>query len=203
MVSDDRVDLDPSKEFTLGFYQAEQENTQGESNGGIDSVFDSRKDGNEDTNKEDDNLDWRDFPELVDNVWGGNKIANGVDDNGRERRVGDVEENSRKGIDGKEDDHSSEDTTERSSNSSLGGDSSTGERTSNWVSTEEWAKHIGGTNGDEFLRGVNGVVVDTTERLGDSNMLKQQDNDGSWNFTRESAQNTRVKDWDTSILEAY
>jgi hypothetical protein len=68
VISNDRVDLDFAKETAASLHGAEEKNAERDANGGIDSVLDAGKDGDDDPGKEDDNLDGRDSPKLVDGI---------------------------------------------------------------------------------------------------------------------------------------
>ena len=140
MVANDRMDLHFAEEAAIGFDDAEEQNSSGERNCGVDTVLDGGKDGHEDTGKEDDDFQWRDTPELVKSVWGRDQVSNGVDDDSRQTRVGDVEEDGVQAVDGDEDYNGGKYTGKRSSYTSFRLDGGPGERSSGRISPQEWAQ---------------------------------------------------------------
>ena len=140
MVSYDRVDFHFAEEAAFGFDDAEQQNSDGETNCRVDTVLDAGKDGHEDTGKEDDDFKRRDPPKLVNNVWGRDHVSNCMDDDSRQTRVGNVEEDGVQGVDGDEDYNSGKNTGKRSSYTSFRLNGGPGERSSGRISPEEWAQ---------------------------------------------------------------
>jgi hypothetical protein len=124
-----------------------------------------------------------------------------MDDDTSKTCVGNVEEDSSKGIESKQDDNSSDDTSEGSSDTSLGLDGSSGERSSGGVGSKEGTEKVANTNGDEFLGGVDNIVVDTAERLGDGNMLNQDNDDGGGKLRDEGFDDGGVDLGDSSVSE--
>lgn len=86
------------------------------------------------------------------------------DDRGK-GSIGDVEENGWQSINGEKDNERGNDTSEWGPNTSFGFDSSARKTSSGRVSTQKWTKEVADTNGDQFLRWIDGIIVDTTERF--------------------------------------
>ena len=164
---------DLAQEASTGLENAEHQNCKGCRNCGIYSVLDIGEDGHKHTCKENGDLKGRNSPKLVNSIWWRDEIQHGVNDDCRKRSVGNVEEHCRERIDGQENNNSSDYTSEWSSNTSLGLDGSTRERTGGRICTEERPENICDTNGNHLLGRVNDIVVDTTKGLGDRNMLNQ------------------------------
>lgn len=93
MVTNDRVNLDASKEASLGLEGSEEEKGSRDRDGGVDTVLDGAEYGDEDTSEEDDDLEWRNLPEAIDDSWRSDQVTDGVNDNGGEGSIGNVEEN--------------------------------------------------------------------------------------------------------------
>lgn len=172
------ADTDNTEEAALGLEKSEDDNGKGDADGGVDSVLDAGEDGNEDTSEEDGHLKGRDAPELVNDLGRGDDISDSVDDDSGESCVGNVEEDSSQSVESQQHNNSSNDTSEGSADTSLCLDGSSGEGSSGGVGTEEGTEQVGDTNGDELLRRVDDVVVDTAEGLGDGDVLNQDDDDG-------------------------
>ncbi len=202
VVAEHRGHPDAAQEPTLGTQDAVKEHRGGEADGAVDAVLDGRKDGNDDANEENEDLQGRDEPELIHGVGRGDQVAHGVDDDGGERCVRDVVEHRGQGVDGEEDHDGSDNTGKGSSHTGLGLDGGTAERTSSGISTQERTENIGHTNGHHLLGGVDGVVVDTAERLRDGDVLNQQDDDGGRQVARDVAGDGLVKHGDGGVLEA-
>lgn len=124
-----------------------------------------------------------------------------MDDDTSKACVRDVEEDSSKGVESKQDDNCSDDTSEGSSDTSLGLDGSSGERSSGGVSSEEGTEKVADTNRDEFLRGVDNIVVDTAERLGDGDVFDQYNDDSSGKLRDERLDDGGVDLGDSSVSE--
>lgn len=202
MITNDGVNLDLAQEAATGLRKAEEEQTGGNSNSDVDAVLNRREDGDNHTCEEDENFEGRDSPELVDGVGSEDEITDGVDDDCGENGVGDPEEDCRKSVDCKEDDNRSNDTGKGGTHTSLGLDGSTREGTGRGVGAEEGAEQVGDTDGEELLGGVDDIVVDTAERLGNCNVLDQQDDDGGGKFASKCLDDGDV-DWGcASIGEA-
>jgi hypothetical protein len=120
-------DTHNTKEATAGLEETEDDDSGGHGNRGVDTVLNRAEDGNKNTSEEDDNLNGRDTPELVNDLGRGDDISDGVDDNTSKTRVGDVEEDSGKGVESEQDNNGSDDTSEGSTDTSLGLDGSSGE----------------------------------------------------------------------------
>lgn len=177
LVLGDTIDADASEDRALSLGQAEEEEGGGGGDGEVDAVLDVGEEGEEDTGKENKHLERRYFPELVDNVGRGNEINDSVDNEAGQGGHGNVEEDLGQGVESQEDDDGSEDTGERSANTSLRLDGGTGKGSSCGVSTEEGTQEISEAHSDQFLRGIDNVVVDSAKRLGDGDVLDNQDND--------------------------
>lgn len=195
----------------LGVHSAEEpagalgdaEEKQGSRSGDchVDAVLDRGEDGDEDTGKEDDKLERRGLPVLVHFPRRRDKITDGVDNDGRKTGGRDEEEDGRQGIESEKNDDSGKDTSEGRPDASLGLDGSAGEGAGGRVAAEERTEDVGETNGDEFLGRVDDVVVDTTERLGDGNVLNQEDQDGGRDVRAKGRQDLGVEARSTNVLE--
>ena len=139
VISNDRMDFHFAKEATFGFDDAEQQNSDGETNCRVDTVLDARKDSHKDAGKKDDDFKWRDAPELVQSVRGRDQVSDCVDDDSRQTRVGNVEEDGGQGVDGEEDHNSGKNTGKRSSYPSFRLDGGPGERSSGRIGPKKWA----------------------------------------------------------------
>lgn len=196
------ADANNTEEAALGLEQTEDDNSKRNADGGVDTVLNGAEDGDENTSEEDDHLNRSNAPELVDDLGGSDDISDSVDDDGREGSVGDVEEDSSQGIEGKEHNDGGDDTSEGSADTSLGLDSSSREGASGRVSTEEGSEQVGDTNSDKLLRGVDDVVVDTAEGLGDGDVLNQDNDDGSRKLRKEGLDDAGVDLGGSSVGEA-
>lgn len=121
------MDLDFAKEAAFGFDHPEQQNCNRDTNGRVDTVLDAREHGDEDSSEEYNHFDRRNSPELVDCVGWCDQITDSVDDYSRQRCAGNVEEDSWQCIDSEKHHNSGDDTSERSTHTSLGLDSSSRE----------------------------------------------------------------------------
>jgi len=173
VVTKNRVDLDLAKEVTLGLEHTPKQQCGRCAHGGINTILNGGEDSDKNTSKENDHLQRRDSPELVNCVWRGDEITDSVDDNGRETGTWNVEEHRCQRIDSQEDHNGSDDTGKRRAHTSLGLDGSTREGSGSWVCAEEGTKQVGDTNSDQLLRRIDCVVIDTPERLGNRNMLNE------------------------------
>ena len=173
VISNHRVDLNSAHEVSPSLDHAVEQNCDAHTNGGIDTVLNTAEDRNEDASKEYENFDWVNLPELVDSVWWCDQIPYSVNNNSREHCAWDVVENGWQGVDSEEDDNGGDHTRERCSHACLRLDGCSGKGSCCRVRTKEGAKQVCDTNGHHLLRRVNRVVVDTTKRLGDSNVLDQ------------------------------
>lgn len=88
-----------------------------------------------------------------------------MDDDSREGRIRDVVEDGGEEVECKENHDACDDSCKRGANAAFGLDGSAGEGAGSGVSAEEGAKDIGHSHCNHFLGGVDGVVVDSTERL--------------------------------------
>jgi hypothetical protein len=120
-------DTNNTKEATAGLEETEDDDSGGHGNRGVDTVLNRAEDRNKNTSEEDDNLNGRDTPELVNDLGRGDDISDSVDDNTSKTSVGDVEENSGKGVESEQDNNGSDDTGEGGTDTSLGLDGSSGE----------------------------------------------------------------------------
>jgi len=117
--------------------------------------------------------------------------------------VGNVEKDSRQGVDGEEDNHRGDDTSERGSNTGLGLDGGTGERTSRWETTQERCQKVGHTNSNKLLRWINLVSIDTTERFGNGDVFDKEDDDRGRNLAGKDLDHRCVDGRDTGVLESW
>lgn len=93
MIADDGVNLHASEEATPCLESSEDEQSERNAYGGVDTILNGAEDGDEDASKEDDNLKGRNLPEAVDNSWRGDQITNGVNNDRGEGGIRNVEEN--------------------------------------------------------------------------------------------------------------
>ncbi len=87
-------------------------------------------------------------------------------------------------------------------NTGLRLDGSARERASSWISSKERAENVGHSDGYKFLRRVDSVVVDATERLRDGDMLNEEDNYGGRNIADNQLEDCGVHPGNSSILES-
>lgn len=127
MITDHRVYRYSAQELAASFGNTEKQNRHRDADCAVDAILNGRKHGNDDTNKEDDRVEGRNSPELVNGVWRRDEIANGVDDNTGEGRLGDIVENLREGIDGQKHHNGGNTTSQWCSNASLRLDGRSGE----------------------------------------------------------------------------
>ena len=113
-----------------------------------------------------------------------------------------IEENCGEGVDGKEDDDSGDDSSKRCSYTSFGLDGCSRKGASRRICAQKRTKQVCDTNGNQFLRRINGVIVDTTKRFRYSDMLNQKDNDTCWKLANESANDVCVDSRHCRVLEA-
>lgn len=95
MITDDRVNLHASEEASSCLESPEDEQSEGGADGGVYTILDGAENGDENTGKEDDDLEWRNPPETVDDSRRGDQITDSVDDDRGKGSVGDVEEYGR------------------------------------------------------------------------------------------------------------
>lgn len=103
----------------------------------LDANLDCGEDSDDNTGKEDDDLEGRDAPETVERLRGDNEISDRVDDNGRQGCIRDVEEDGREEIDGEKDDDAGNDASKWRAHAGLCFDGGSRERSSRGVATEE------------------------------------------------------------------
>jgi hypothetical protein len=139
---------------------------------------------------------------LVDDLGRSDDISDSVDDDTSKTSVGDVEENGSQGVKSKQDNDSSNDTGEGSADTSLGLDGSSREGSGGGVGTQERTEKVANTDGDELLRRVDDIVVDTAEGLGDGNVLNQDNDDGGGKLRDEGPDDGRVDLGNSSMGEA-
>jgi len=163
VIANDGVDLDFTHEAAFGFDNTEEEHGDRDADCGVDAVFDTGEDGDDDASEEDDDFEWRDTPELVNGVGRCDKVTNGVDDDCRKAGIGYVEEDCRQRIYRQEDYNGCDDTSKRSPDTCLRFDGSSREGSSSRICPEEGPKQICNSNGHHFLRWVNGVIVNPAE----------------------------------------
>lgn len=184
------VDLGLSEETSTGLGEAEEDDGSRRSHGSVDTVLNVGEDGNKDTQEEDGDLNWGHLPELVDSAWWGDQVSDGVNDDRSQCTRRNVKEDGSQSIQGEEDENGSKDTSERSPDTGLGLDGSSREGSSGWVGTKEGTEDVGETNGNKLLGWVDGVVVDSTERLGDGNVLNEENDDGGGEISSERLDRT-------------
>ena len=142
------------------------------------------------------------MPVLVDLTRRGNEIADGMNDNSAKPTRRNVEKDRCQRIERQENNDGSKDSGKWSPDSGLGLDSSPRERPRGWVPAEKGPKDIGEADSNELLRRVDNVVVDTSKRLGDGDVLDQKNQDGGGDFGAKGPQNLLVKARSADMLEA-
>ena len=80
VVSNDRMDLHSTNEAALSFDDAEEQDSDRDTNCCIDTILDTGKNSHKDTGKEDDDFQRVDAPELINGVWGRDQVSDCVDD---------------------------------------------------------------------------------------------------------------------------
>ena len=124
-----------------------------------------------------------------------------MDNDSGQGGVRDIPEHGREGVDGEKDNNSCDDTGERSSHASLGLNRCSGERSGSRVRSKEGTQAIANTDGDQLLGRINRVVVDTSERFGDRNVLNEEDDNGRRQFRNEGLDDGNRYIRDASVLE--
>lgn len=137
MITNNGVDLGSTHEATSGFKGAKEEQRCGNGDRRIDAIFNGREDRDEHSREENEDLERRYSPKLVDGVWWCDQVANGVDDNCRECRVRNIPEHCGKCVDGKQNDNSCDNTCERSSHAGFRFYGCARERTGGRISSKE------------------------------------------------------------------
>lgn len=163
VISHNRVNANSSKECATCFGNAEEKDRGGDANGSVDAIFDGSEDGDYDTDKENDSVQWRNSPKLVDGIGGSDEITDGVDDDSSQSSAWNVPKKSRKSVDGQKHHDGGDATGQGSTSTGLCLDGGTGEGTGSWIGTEERTEKIANTDADEFLGRINGVIVDTAK----------------------------------------
>lgn len=203
VVANHRVNGHPSKELTTCLSHPEQQNGRRNTNSAVNAILNGGENRHDHTNKEDNGIQGGDSPELVNRVGRGDQITNTVNDNTGKGRFRDVKENSCECVDGDEDEDCCNATSERSSHTSFGLDGGSRKRSGSGIATQERTQQVGDTNGNHFLRGIDSVVVDTTEGLGNGNVLDQENDNSSRKLAGESFDYCGIDPRDSSILESY
>ncbi|TKW52537.1 hypothetical protein CTA1_13432 [Colletotrichum tanaceti] len=196
------VDADAAEEVALGLGEAHEEEGERGAHGQVDAVLDVGEDGEQDAGEEDEDLEGRHLPELVDDLGGRDEVADGVDDEAGEGGHGDVEEDGGQGVEGQQDDDGGEDAGEGGADAGLGLDGGAGEGSGGRVGAEEGAEEVGEADGDQLLGGVDDVVVDAAEGLGDGDVLDDEDDDGDGQVRGEGGEQLGVDVGGAGVLEA-
>ena len=80
VVSNDRMDFHSAKEATFSFDDAEEQDSDGNTNCCIDTILNAGKYSHKDTGKKDEYFQRRDAPELINGIWRRDQISDCVDD---------------------------------------------------------------------------------------------------------------------------
>ena len=80
VVSNDGMDFYPANEAAFGFDDAEEQDSDRNTNCCIDTILDAGKNSHNDTGKEDDDFQRGDAPELINGVWRRDQVSDCVDD---------------------------------------------------------------------------------------------------------------------------
>lgn len=196
------ADTGNAQEATAADEQAEDDDGKRHADSGVDAVLNGGKDSHQDTRQEDDHLDGRHTPELDDNPQRRDDVADGVDDDGRQRRVGDVKEERRQRVQSQQNDNGGDDTGKGRADTGLGLDGGSGKGARRRVRAQEGAQQVGHANGHQLLRRIDDVVVDSAERLGDGYVLNQHHDDGRRELRRKGLDDALVDRGGARVLEA-
>ena len=125
-----------------------------------------------------------------------------MNNNGGKDSVGNPVEGTAERVDGDENEDTGEPTSQGSAHTRLGLDGGTRERTGSSVGTEARADKVGDTDGDELLVGVDLVVVETTERLCNGNVLEKKHNHRDRQLRGKVGEEGGVQNGLTNVFEA-
>ena len=197
----DSSNLGNTKESTLGEEESPENDSEGNSHSSVNTVLNGAENDNENTSDEDDKIQRSHTVKLDGGSQRGDDIHHSVDNDGSKRGVWNVVEQLGERIEGEQDNNGSDNTGEWGTNTSLGLDSSSGERSSSRISTEERTKQVGNADGNKLLGRVNDIVVDSAERLGNGNMLDKHNNDGARKLASKGLDDPLVNNGDGGMLE--
>jgi hypothetical protein len=217
----DRVDTDTTQEFTSRPGNTDQEQEDGSSDRRIDTILDSAEHGNEDGSEPDEEFEGVDAPKGVHLGRWGDEVSDGVDDDGRETGERDEEESIRQTVEGDDDDDTGDPTSSWSTDTALGLEGGAREGSGGGVGTKDGSDSVGNSDGckqvnkgtsiffpsrlkltNQLLVGVDLVSVNTTERLGDGNVLEEQDEGRDEQVRAQSAEELGVNVGLADMLEA-
>lgn len=202
LIANHVMHLDLANKTALCLEQPEDKHCGRAGYGHIDANLDGCEDCDNHTSKEDWHLHRRDSPELVDGIGRGDQVAHGVNDDSTQGRLWNVKEDRRQGVDRKQHDDRSDDACERGAHTGFRFDGCAREGPSCGVSSQEWSKEVRNTDSHQFLRWIDCVVVDTSKRLGDGDVLNQEHNHRRRKLTCKQTDNMTVHGRHGGVLEA-
>ena len=125
-----------------------------------------------------------------------------MDDQAGQSGVGDIVEDSGQCVESEDENEGTEEACQGSADAGLGQDGRGAKRAGADVSSHERTENIGGPLGQDLLRRNDGIVEDAAERLGDGNVLDDE-NDHDCRHLRNDVRNElRVRSRDSGLAEA-
>lgn len=140
VIPDHRMYLDFAQESSPRDQAPEQQYRHRDADGRVNAVLNAGKHRDKHPDEEDENFPWRDPPKLIYGVRRRDEIANRMNDDRRESRVGDVEEHRRERVNGEEHHDRRDDTGERGSDACLGLDGGSRKRSCRRVRPKKGTK---------------------------------------------------------------
>ncbi|KAI3489073.1 hypothetical protein L1887_46831 [Cichorium endivia] len=192
-------DAEPS---TAGAGNADEQQRKRSSHRHVHTRLGAREDGGNHCTHKDDQLERVDQPELVRHRERHHQVRYGVDDDGRQNRVGDPVECAAERVDGDEHQDTGEPTGKRGAHARLGLDGRSRKRTRSRISAEARTDEVGDADGNELLVGVDLVVVEAAERLCDGDVLEQQHHHRHRQAGSKVREQARVEDGLADVLES-
>ncbi|KAL9116340.1 MAG: hypothetical protein Q9187_007137 [Circinaria calcarea] len=126
-----------------------------------------------------------------------------MNNDGGERRARDIEEKRGKRIYGKENYDSSDKAGKWCPHARFRLDGRPRERPGRGICSKKWSEKVSNPDCYHFLRGIDRVIVNSTKRLGDGNVLDQENNDDHRELTGEGLDDVGSYERYTSMLEAF
>ena len=157
------MDFNLSQEGTTGAGDAQKQEDKRGDGDGVYANFDGGENDDEDTGPPDDEFQRGDPPIGVNLSWWGDKISDSVDDDRGNAGGGDPVESRCQTIESDDDTDGCEDAGDWGPDARLGLECRTGERTGGRVGSEAGSDSVCDADGDQFLVGVNLIVVDASE----------------------------------------
>ena len=155
--------LDLAQERAARAGDAQKEEDKGSNDGGIYTNFDGGEDDDKNTGQPDNKFQRRGSPVGVNLGRGSYEISDSVNDDCGKAGGGDPVERVRQAIESDDDTDGSENTSDRGPDTGLGFECRTREGTGGRIGTEARSDSVGNTDGNQFLIGVNLIIVDTSK----------------------------------------